>query len=311
MNVLSKVNSSADVKKLSSEELEVLAGELREFMLDNLSRTGGHLASNLGAVELMLALHRVYDTTKDRIVFDVGHQSYVHKIVTGRRDRFHTLRQYEGISGFPKPREAVDDAFIAGHASNAISVAVGMAEARTALGESYNVAAILGDVALTGGLAYEGLAAAAASKEPLVIILNDNKMSIDRNEGGIGNLLQEMRIRPGYIRFKRRYRDLLEVAPGLYEFNHQIKEWMKGKLLPSNMFRAMGLNYIGPVDGHNLQELESVLRLAKDHQEPVLVHVLTKKGKGCRYAEEHPELYHGVGPFRPDTGELEETEKSF
>lgn len=311
MNVLSKVNSSADVKKLSSEELEVLAVELREFMLDNLSRTGGHLASNLGAVELMLALHRVYDTTKDRIVFDVGHQSYVHKIVTGRRDRFHTLRQYEGISGFPKPREAVDDAFIAGHASNAISVAVGMAEARTALGKSYNVAAILGDGALTGGLAYEGLAAAAASKEPLVIILNDNKMSIDRNEGGIGNLLQEMRIRPGYIRFKRRYRDLLEVAPGLYEFNHQIKEWMKGKLLPSNMFRAMGLNYIGPVDGHNLQELESVLRLAKDHQEPVLVHVLTKKGKGCRYAEEHPELYHGVGPFRPDTGELEETEKSF
>ena len=183
--------------------MKTLASEMRAFLVDCVSKTGGHLASNLGTVELTLALHRVYNSEKDRIVFDVGHQSYVHKIITGRRDSFDTLRQYGGLSGFPKPHECVDDAFVAGHASNSISVAVGMAKARTLQGQNYDVVAVIGDGALTGGLAYEGLAAAAASREPLVIILNDNNMSIDQNVGGTARLLQGMRIRPGYIRFKR------------------------------------------------------------------------------------------------------------
>ena len=308
---MNTVNSSADIKKLSDEELNCLAAELRSFLVDSISKTGGHLASNLGDVELTLALHRVYDTSKDRIVFDVGHQSYVHKIITGRRDQFDTLRQYGGISGFPKPYESNDDAFIAGHASNAVSVAVGMAQARTLLGKDYDVVAVMGDGALTGGLAYEGLSAAAASAEPMVIILNDNNMSIDPNVGGTASLLQGMRIRPGYIRFKRWYRDLFSGLPKLYAFNHSVKEWMKDRLLPVNMFSAMGLNYIGPVDGHNLKELESVLSLARDIKDPVLVHVLTKKGKGCEYAEKHPEIYHGVGPFNAETGEIPNCGETF
>ena len=311
MNVLNRIDSSADIKALSEEELKTLADEMRVFLVESVSKTGGHLASNLGAVELTLALHRVYDTAVDRIVFDVGHQSYVHKIITGRRDRFGTLRQYGGISGFPKPREADDDAFIAGHASNSVSVAVGMAKARTLCGEHYDVACVLGDGALTGGLAYEGLAAAAASGEPMVIILNDNNMSIDPNVGGTAHLLQSMRIRPGYIRFKRLYRDAVSRTPGIYAFSHEVKEFLKERLLPVNMFSAMGLNYLGPVDGHSLKDLESVLRLARDMEEPVLVHVLTKKGKGCAFAEEHPEIYHGVGPFDPNTGEIKDTGRSF
>ena len=304
MNILHSINSSLDIKRLSEEELSALAQELRGFLVESVSKTGGHLASNLGVVELTLALHRVYNTEKDRIVFDVGHQSYAHKIITGRRDRFDTLRQYGGLSGFPKPYEREDDAFIAGHASNSVSVAVGMAKARTLLHKDYDVVAVIGDGALTGGLAYEGLAAAAASKEPLVIVLNDNNMSIDPNVGGTARLLQSMRIRPGYIRFKRWYRDVFMGMPAVYSFNHDLKEKMKDKLLPVNMFSAMGLNYLGPVDGHNLKELETVLRLARESKEPVLVHVLTQKGHGVEYAEKHPEIYHGVGPFNAETGEL-------
>ena len=304
MNILHSINSSLDIKRLSEEELSALAQELRGFLVESVSKTGGHLASNLGVVELTLALHRVYNTEKDRIVFDVGHQSYAHKIITGRRDRFDTLRQYGGLSGFPKPYEREDDAFIAGHASNSVSVAVGMAKARTLLHKDYDVVAVIGDGALTGGLAYEGLAAAAASKEPIVIVLNDNNMSIDPNVGGTARLLQSMRIRPGYIRFKRWYRDVFMGMPPVYSFNHDLKEKMKDKLLPVNMFSAMGLNYLGPVDGHNLKELETVLRLARESKEPVLVHVLTQKGHGVEYAEKHPEIYHGVGPFNAETGEL-------
>ena len=311
MKILNNINCSGDIKVLSEEELDTLAQELRLFLVSSVAKTGGHLASNLGAVELTLAIHRVYDTARDRIVFDVGHQSYVHKIITGRRDRFHTLRQYRGISGFPKPGESDDDAFVAGHASNAISVALGMARARTARGEHYSVAAVLGDGALTGGLAFEGLAAAASSREPLVIILNDNNMSIDPNVGGIAKVLQIMRIRPGYIRFKRWYRDIFSASPTLYQFNHEVKEWMKERLLPVNVISAMGMNYLGPVDGHNLRELESVLRLAHDMNEPVLVHVLTRKGKGCTFAEQHPDIFHGVGRFNPHNGELEPASPCF
>ena len=311
MRLIDRINSSLDIKCLSEAELEALAYELRCFLVDSVSKTGGHLASNLGAVELTLAIHRVYNSEKDRIVFDVGHQSYVHKIITGRRDRFDTLRQYGGLSGFPKPHESADDAFIAGHASNSVSVAVGMAKARTLQQKDYDVVAVIGDGALTGGLAYEGLAAAAASREPLVIILNDNNMSIDQNVGGTAHLLQSMRIRPGYIRFKRLYRDVFSGMPAVYSFNHNMKERLKDRLLPVNMFSAMGLNYLGPVNGHDLKELETVLRLARDMKEPVLVHVLTQKGRGVTYAEKHPDIYHGVGPFNPHTGELYPTGKGF
>lgn len=304
MSILDTIHGSDDVKKLPEAQLEPLCSEIRQFLIESVSKTGGHLASNLGAVELTVALHRVYHTNRDRLVFDVGHQSYVHKILTGRKDRFSTLRQYGGLSGFPKPCEAVDDAFVAGHASNSVSVALGMAKARSMMHEEYDVVAVIGDGALTGGLAYEGLTAAAASGEPMVIVLNDNNMSIDPNVGGMASLLQRMRVRPGYFNFKRLYREVFNRVPAVYQFNHHVKEWVKSRVLPDNMLSAIGLEYMGPVDGHDISQLESVLRWAKEMQRPVLVHVLTKKGKGYSYAEEHPELYHGVGPFDPDTGKL-------
>lgn len=281
-----------------------MCAELRRFEVDCISRTGGHLASNLGTVELTVALHRVYDTTKDRLVFDVGHQCYTHKIITGRRDSFPTLRQRDGISGFPKPNEAPDDAFIAGHASASVSAAVGMAKARTLQHADYDVVALIGDGALTGGLSYEGLCNAASSGEPLVIILNDNNMSISENVGGTARLLQSLRIKPGYINFKKWFRSASARTRWAYDIAHNSKEWLKSRVLPSNVFSDMGLYYLGPVDGHDLEQLENAIRLAKDLQKPVLLHVLTKKGKGCPYAEAHPDKYHGVGTFNPNTGEL-------
>ena len=311
MSILERINSSNDIKKLPEEELEPLCQELRDYMISSISRTGGHLASNLGAVELTVALHRVYDTSRDRVVFDVGHQSYVHKIITGRRDSFCTLRQHGGLSGFPKPYESEDDAFIAGHASNSVSVALGMARARTLSHADYDVAAIIGDGALSGGLAYEGLANAAASGEPLVVILNDNNMSINENVGGTAHLLESLRVRPGYISFKRWYRDVFTKLPGLYKFNHAIKEWLKKRLLPGNVFSGMGMYYLGPVDGHDICKLETVIRWARELRKPVLVHVVTKKGKGYKYAEEHPEKFHGVGRFDIETGELHDSGDCF
>lgn len=311
MSILERINSSNDIKKLPEEELEPLCQELRDYMISSISRTGGHLASNLGAVELTVALHRVYDTSRDRVVFDVGHQSYVHKIITGRRDSFGTLRQHGGLSGFPKPYESGDDAFIAGHASNSVSVALGMARARTLSRADYDVAAIIGDGALSGGLAYEGLANAAASGEPLVVILNDNNMSINENVGGTAHLLESLRVRPGYISFKRWYRDVFTKLPGLYKFNHAIKEWLKKRLLPGNVFSGMGMYYLGPVDGHDIGKLETVIRWARELRKPVLVHVITRKGKGYKYAEEHPEKFHGVGRFDIETGELHDSVDCF
>lgn len=311
MSILERINSSNDIKKLPEEELQPLCQELRDYMISSISRTGGHLASNLGAVELTVALHRVYDTSRDRVVFDVGHQSYVHKIITGRRDSFGTLRQHGGLSGFPKPYESGDDAFIAGHASNSVSVALGMARARTLSRADYDVAAIIGDGALSGGLAYEGLSNAAASGEPLVVILNDNNMSINENVGGTARLLEELRVRPGYISFKRWYRDVFSKLPGLYKFNHAIKEWLKKRLLPANFFSGMGMYYLGPVDGHDITKLETVIRWARELRKPVLVHVITRKGKGYKYAEEHPERFHGVGRFDIETGELHDSGDCF
>ncbi len=311
MSILEKINASNDVKQLKTEELEPLCAEIRSFLVDSVSKTGGHLASNLGTVELTVALHRVYDSARDRIVFDVGHQSYTHKILTGRREAFSTLRQYGGISGFPKPYEAEDDAFIAGHASNSISVALGMAHARTLSHGDYDICAVIGDGAMTGGLSFEGLSNAAQSGEALVVILNDNNMSIAENVGGAAKMLQSMRIRPGYINFKRRYRRLFRHLPLLYRFNHALKEWLKAHLFPENTFSEMGFDYIGPVDGHDVRRLEKVIRWARDLRAPVLVHVLTKKGKGCAFAERDPERYHGVGPFDSRTGALAPEGESF
>lgn len=299
---MKSINSPKDLKSLSEGELEILGSEIRGFLIENVSKTGGHLASNLGAVELTLALHRVYNTEKDRLVFDVGHQSYVHKILTGRKGKFKTLRQLGGLSGFPKPGESIHDAAIAGHASTSVSVALGMARARTLAHEDYSVVTVIGDGALTGGTAYEGLCNAGQSGEPLVVILNDNGMSIDNNVGSISKMLAMLRVRPAYFRFKRRYRQVFGHVPALYNFNHRIKEWFKRRLLPGNIFDDLGFHYLGPVDGHDISQLEAVIGWAKELKAPVLVHVITQKGRGYTYAEQEPETYHGVDAFDIECG---------
>jgi len=308
MMLLESIHSPADVRALPDGQLPQLCQELREFLVKNVSKTGGHLASNLGVVELTVAIHRVFDTERDRLVFDVGHQCYVHKILTGRRGRFGTLRQLDGLSGFPKPHESVHDAFIAGHASNSVSVALGLARARSLRGEDYNVLALIGDGALTGGLAYEGLNNAGVSGEPLIVILNDNGMSIDRNVGAIPSHLARLRSRLGYYHFKKWYRGLFGDQPmknTLYRFNHHVKTSLKKTLFPgSTLFEDMGFTYLGPVDGHDLPRLCDALRWARELNCPVLVHVHTVKGKGVPFAERNPDMYHGVGPFDPETGQL-------
>ena len=311
MKIIDKITSPEDVKKLGEMELTALAGEIRGFLIENVAKTGGHLASNLGVVELTIALHRVYDTTKDRIVFDVGHQSYVHKILTGRKNAFDSLRMLDGLSGFPKPEESIHDAAISGHASNSVSVALGMARARTLSHEDYSVAAVIGDGALTGGLAYEGIINAGQSGEPMVVILNDNGMSIDSNVGSMSEMLARLRLKPKYLEFKRIYRRIVGKCPRVYGISHRFKEWLKTRLLPGNIFDDFGFMYLGPVDGHDLRQLEAVLSWAKEQTSPVLVHVVTQKGKGYSFAEEKPEVYHGVGSFNADKGVGEAGEDSF
>ena len=304
--ILEQIYSPADVKALSAQQLPQLCEELRAFLIENVAKTGGHLAANLGAVELTVAIHRVFDTASDRLVFDVGHQSYVHKALTGRKDLFGTLRQLDGLSGFPKPHESEHDAFIAGHASNSVSVALGMARARTLQKADYHVLALIGDGALTGGLAYEGLNNAGASGEPLIVILNDNGMSINPNVGGMPTHLTRLRSKPGYYRFKKWYRSLFGPQPtshALYRFNHKVKTFAKKTLLPgSTLFEDMGFNYFGPVDGHDLGQLCDILQLAKELEQPVVVHVHTVKGKGYPFAEQEPGRFHGISPFDPVTG---------
>ncbi len=311
MDLLSSVNSPEDIKKLDIDSLEKLCSEIRACLIENVANTGGHLASNLGIVELTLALHRVFNSPQDKIVFDVGHQCYVHKLITGRRDKFPTLRSFGGLSGFPKPNESEHDSFIAGHASNSISVALGMARARTLEKKDSSVVAIIGDGALTGGLAYEGLTNAGASKEPMIVVLNDNGMSIDSNVGSISEFLSELRLRPSYFEFKRRYRSLFKKCPKLYAFNHRIKEWFKRRLLPGNIFGDLGFEYLGPVDGHNISQLEAVLTWAKELNCPVIVHVITQKGRGYALAEEDPESYHGVNNFDSEKGVDKSPHKCF
>ena len=301
------VKNQPILSHLSDQEGEALCAQLRQELVEHVSQTGGHLASNLGAVELTVAIHRVFNTAVDRLVFDVGHQCYPHKILTGRRENMSTLRQYGGIAGFPKPRESVHDAFIAGHASNSVAVALGMARARAALKEDYKVIALLGDGALTGGLAYEGLSNAGKCGQQLLVILNDNGMSITRSVGGVADHLARQRLKPQYLTFKKHYRQIMnKTAPGraVYRVTHRFKQALKQLLLPCSMFEDMGFRYLGPVDGHNLPYLTKILRYAKELEEPVLLHVKTVKGKGFLPAEENPDAFHGVAPFDPNTGKL-------
>ena len=313
--ILETIHSPADVKRLTEKQTELLCLELRQFLVEQVSRTGGHLASNLGAVELTVAIHRVFDTSTDRLVFDVGHQCYVHKALTGRQELFGTLRQFEGLSGFPKPYESAHDAFVAGHASNSVSVALGMARARTLQNQSYSVLALIGDGALGGGLSFEGLNDAGASDEPLIVILNDNGMSIDANVGGMSRHLAQMRTKAGYYEFKKKYRQALDGSKAgqkLYELSHDVKTALKKSLLPvSTVFEDMGFTYMGPVDGHDVRGLTDMLRAAKELNRPVLLHVHTKKGKGYAPAEQEPEKFHGVSPFDPVTGKSAPPSPSF
>ena len=311
MKILNTINSPADLKKVPAEEIPALCGELREFLIENVSKTGGHFASNLGTVELTVALDRVYDPEKDRIVFDVGHQSYAHKILTGRRDDFSTLRQFGGLSGFPKPRESSCDAFITGHASTSVSVALGMARARTLQGQHYDVCAVIGDGSMTGGLAYEAIADAGQSGEPLVVILNDNAMSISQSVGGMASILSQMRTKPAYFNFKRLYHKTIGQIGPVYRFIHRIKEWVKSRVLPGNMFVDMGFYYLGPINGHDEQTLEQAIVYAREMRIPVLLHIITVKGKGYPYAEEQPDKYHGVSGFNPLTGIVPKTKDDF
>ena len=283
--------------------------------MNNVSKTGGHVSSNMGVVELTVALETVFDTSVDRLVFDVGHQSYIHKMLTGRQTAFSTLRQFGGMAGFPKPSESNTDAFVAGHASSSVSIALGMARARTLQNEDYNVVALIGDGAATGGMAYEGLSDAAVSKEPIVIVLNDNALSIDQNVGGMASHLRQLRSKEKYWGMKRSYRKLVLKLPGgrhIYRFTHNVKDRIRRMLIPTTIFESMGFVYLGPVDGHDTEQLISLLRIGKEMRCPVLIHVMTQKGRGYAPSEEHPKLFHGIGKFDPLTGEpLKKAEATF
>ena len=286
-------------------QARLLCDQIRERIVDSVSRTGGHLASSLGVVEATVAIHRVFDLDTDRLVFDVGHQCYAHKILTQRDAQMDSLRKLGGLSGFPKPREHRADAFIAGHASNAVSVALGMARARTISGESYSVLAMLGDGAMTGGLAYEGLSDAGQSGEQLVVILNDNGMSITKNVGGVSSYLARQRLKSQYLQFKKVYRRVTgatALGRGLYRVTHRVKQAVKGAILPCSMFEDMGFTYLGPVDGHDVNYLTRLLRYAKELNCPVLLHIKTVKGKGYTPAEKEPDRFHGIGPFNKEDG---------
>ena len=315
MRILERINSHEDLLNLSEKEREFLCGEIREFLVSQVAKTGGHLASNLGIVELSVAIETVFDTSVDRLVFDVGHQSYVHKLLTGRRDAFEHLRQFGGMAGFPKPSESASDAFVAGHASSSVSIALGMAKARTLSGADYNVLALLGDGAVTGGLAYEGLNNAGVSKEPMIVILNDNAMSIDRNVGGIAKHLSRLRTKDSYLGFKNHMKNFTHRFPGgkaIFYLLHGIKNRIKRILLPTTMFENMGFTYLGPVNGNDVNDMVTLMQTAKNLKRPVLVHITTKKGCGYQPAEAEPSKFHGIGKFNPETGEtLGKKSKSF
>ena len=303
--MLEKINGPKDIKALSWEELDVLGQEIRQFLIEKISATGGHLASNLGVVELTMAIYRTFDLPEDKVIWDVGHQAYTHKILSGRKD-FDDLRQFGGISGFPKRAESPCDSFNTGHSSTSISAGLGMAIGRDLRGEDYHVISIIGDGALTGGMAYEALNNAARINKNFIIILNDNNMSISENVGGMSKYLSGIRTGAGYNDLKRQITDLLEkipvAGPRMIRRISMIKQGLKQLLIPGMLFEDMGITYLGPVDGHDVKQLSRVLNEAKRLDHAVLVHVLTKKGKGYAPAEKNPSAFHGVNPFDISTG---------
>ncbi len=306
--LLNNINSPEDIRKLTLAELRSLADEIRSFLLERVSATGGHLASNLGVVELTLALHSVFQTPHDKIIWDVGHQSYVHKIITGRKDQFGTLRQFNGLSGFPKGSESEYDSFDTGHSSTSISAALGYARARDMMHEDYAVAAVIGDGALTGGMAFEALNDAGRSPNNLIIILNDNGMSISKNVGGFSRYLSKIRTQPIYYKAKEDFDIFLHKLPGIGNKAAKALKRAKGTIkyivMPGMLFEEIGLKYLGPIDGHDIGELTKVLSNAKGMKGPVLIHVLTHKGKGYQFAESKPQEFHGISPFEVETGEV-------
>ena len=303
--LLDTINSPADVKALTEEQLVQLAGEIRQLIIEVTSKNGGHLAPNLGVVELSLALHKVFSTPKDKIVYDVGHQAYIHKIVTGRRDMFHTLRQYGGLSGFPKRSESEHDAFGVGHSSTSISAALGMAVARDVKGEDYDVVAVIGDGSMTGGMAFEALNNAGDLRKRMIVVLNDNEMSISKNVGAMSEYLYQLRTGETYNRIKHDLEGWLgnvDFGGDVLKVLRRIKGSVKNLMLPTCIFEELGFTYLGPIDGHDIHSLIEVLEAAKNLDEPVLIHVITKKGKGYAPAEESPNKFHGTGPFEVETG---------
>lgn len=303
--LLDTINSPADVKALTEEQLVQLAGEIRQLIIEVTSKNGGHLAPNLGVVELSLALHKVFSTPKDKIVYDVGHQAYIHKIVTGRRDMFHTLRQYGGLSGFPKRSESEHDAFGVGHSSTSISAALGMAVARDVKGEDYDVVAVIGDGSMTGGMAFEALNNAGDLRKRMIVVLNDNEMSISKNVGAMSEYLYQLRTGETYNRIKHDLEGWLgnvDFGGDVLKVLRRIKGSVKNLMLPTCIFEELGFTYLGPIDGHDIHSLIEVLEAAKNLDEPVLIHVITKKGKGYAPAEESPNKFHGTGPFEVATG---------
>lgn len=308
VKILEKYKDVSEIKDMSLEELDIFSEEIREFLIDKVSKTGGHLSSNLGVVELTISLYNVFDFKRDKLVWDVGHQSYVHKILTGRKDRFDTLRKFGGLSGFPKKCESPFDHFQTGHSSTSISAALGMARARDLKEEDYEVVAVIGDGALTGGMALEALNDAGYRKSKMIIILNDNQMSIASNVGGLSTYLSKIRVEPGYNKFKQDIDAALKKIPnigkGMANTLEKVKNGIKQMVVPGMLFENMGIKYLGPIDGHNIKQLSKVLSKAKEIEGPVLIHVVTKKGKGYKYAEKNPGKFHGIGPFDYISGEV-------
>ena len=304
--MLEKIQKPNDIKKIPADQLPALAEEIREFIIESLSKTGGHLASNLGVVELTIAMHRVFDLPKDKLIWDVGHQSYTHKILTGRKDGFETLRREGGISGFPKRSESDCDVFDTGHSSTSISAGVGYVRARELKKENYSVVSIIGDGALTGGMAYEALNNAASLKSNFIIVLNDNEMSITENVGGMSSYLSGLRTASAYTGFKMDVTKALNripgIGPGMVDAMRKTKSSIKQIIIPGMLFEDMGLTYLGPVDGHNIPQLIKTFQEAKRFEGPILVHVLTQKGRGYEQAMRHPARFHGAGPFDVKTG---------
>lgn len=304
--ILEGIETSSDIKKLNAKQIGLLAGEIRSFLLDSVSKTGGHLASNLGVVELTLALHAVFDLPQDKLVWDVGHQCYVHKMLTGRCEKFGSLRQFDGLSGFPKTNESEYDSFNTGHSSTSISAALGLAKARDLSGGDHHVVAVIGDGAMTGGMAYEALNNAAVANTRLIVVLNDNAMSISRNVGGLSDYLNRITNREGYFKMKDQIDRTLHRIPGvghkLFLALRSFKNWIKYLFVPDKLFTELGFKYFGPIDGHDFRKVSLVLQQAKTRNEPVLVHVCTKKGKGYQYAESNPDSFHGIAKFDLETG---------